>query len=62
MMDVLLESRAWGQKYISNPFPYLNDNINNIEIKDLESMKKCFILNYKKYSSFKDSVLKELPD
>ncbi len=46
IMDVLLESRTWGEKYIANPFPYLTDDITSVKKSELELMKKCFYLNY----------------
>lgn len=53
-MDVLLSSRAWGEKYISNPFPYLTEDLTTVEPKDLKAMQSCFMNNYKKYTAFKN--------
>lgn len=30
-MDVLLDSKAWGENYLSNPFPYLTEDITNVD-------------------------------
>lgn len=49
MMDVMFDTKVWGEKYISNPFPYLTDDILSVNKKDMESMKKCFLMNLKKY-------------
>ena len=34
-MDVLLSSRVWGEKYICNPFPYVEEDITKINEKEL---------------------------
>ena len=52
-MDVMLESRAWGKKYISNPFPYLVEDITKVKEDELYKLKKTFLINLKKYESFK---------
>ena len=59
-MDVLLESRVWGVKYISNPFPYVLEDISRANEKDLYGMKKCFAVNYNKYLQFKNLKMKEI--
>ena len=37
-MDVMLESTTWAERYLSNPFPYIVDDVTkvkyNINIKD----------------------------
>lgn len=38
-MDVLLDSRVWGEKYITNPFPYLEEDITKISKSDFGAMK-----------------------
>jgi hypothetical protein len=60
-MDVMLESRAWGEKFISNAFPYLVEDITKVNEKDLKNMKKCFSHYLKKYEVFKGLSPKELP-
>ncbi len=52
----MLESRAWGEKYISNPFMYLEQDVTKINDQEFAAMKKCFFLNWKKYSSFKEKL------
>lgn len=48
-----MDSRAWGRNYISNPFPYLVDDVTKVTDGDLKSLKKCFSIHYKKYNMFK---------
>eukprot|EP01017_Pseudomicrothorax_dubius_P038309 TRINITY_DN5716_c0_g1_i3.p1 TRINITY_DN5716_c0_g1~~TRINITY_DN5716_c0_g1_i3.p1 ORF type:complete len:352 (-),score=86.07 TRINITY_DN5716_c0_g1_i3:87-1142(-) len=60
LLDVLLEKRAWGDRYISNPFPYLVNNIAGVSQEELAKMKKCFLTNYHKYESFKNMSYREL--
>lgn len=55
IFDVLLGTRLWSEKYILNPFPYINDDIT--KISDIDSYKKCFYINLKKYQLFRDSVI-----
>jgi hypothetical protein len=52
-LDSILEKRAWGERYISNAFPYLLDDVTQASEGDLTAMKKCFLFHYKKYESFK---------
>ena len=61
-MEVLLESRIWGAKYISNPFPYVLEDITKANEKDLNGMKKCFSVNYNKYLQFKNMKIKEIEE
>lgn len=60
IMDVMLDTRAWGKKYITNPFPYLISDVTQVKEEDLKAMKKTFLLNIKKYESFKKKSIKEL--
>lgn len=53
LLDALLEKRAWGEKFIVNPFPYLTDDITSISTRDLQAMKECFLFHYQKYEKFK---------
>lgn len=62
IMDVLLDSRVWGEKYITNPFPYLEEDITKIGKSDFVAMKQCFFENYNKYRSFKQQMYDELPN
>ena len=54
IMDVLLETRVWSKNYLSNPFPYLIEDITKVEKTDLERYKQLFLKHYKKYSEFKN--------
>ena len=49
IMDVLLDTRVWGQKYITNPFPYIDKDITKIGDEDLRHFKKHFYINLRKY-------------
>ena len=62
MMDVLLGTRVWSKDYLSNPFPYLFEDITKVDPKDLETYKKLFIKHYKKYSEFKNRQTKLLEE
>ena len=53
LLDSMLEKRAWGEKYVVNPFSYLTEDLTQIGDSDLEAMKKCFLFHYKKYEAFK---------
>jgi hypothetical protein len=58
IMDVLLESRVWAKRYLSNPFPYLIDDITKVEEKDTNHMKALFKKHYTKYKLFKEKETK----
>lgn len=60
-MDVMLGTRAWGEKYIANPFPYIEQDITKINDEEFQAMKRCFFLYMKKYDSFKNKLINELP-
>lgn len=49
IFEVLLDSRVWGEKYIINPFPYIEEDISKIKPDDLKHYKKHFFINLKKY-------------
>ena len=49
LMEVLLDSRVWGDKYVTNPFPYLERDLTKISEADLKHFKKTFYINLKKY-------------
>ena len=53
LLDSLLEKRAWGQKYIQNPFPYLTDDISKVSPDKLKQYVDCFQFHYSKYEAFK---------
>lgn len=35
LLDVMLETRVWARDYLSNPFPYLFEDITKIDAKEL---------------------------
>lgn len=49
IMDVLLDTRSWGEKYVTNPFPYIEEDITKIKEADLKQYKQHFFVNLKKY-------------
>ena len=55
-MDVLLDTRLWGDKYITNPFPYIEKDLTKIPEDDLKAFKKHFYVNLRKYQAFRDRV------
>ena len=52
-----MDSRVWGEKYITNPFPYIEKDITKIKEADLKTFKKHFYINLKKYQAFRDKVV-----
>ena len=59
IIDVLLDTRLWGDKYITNPFPYIDKDITKIPEDDLKHFKKHFYVNLKKYQAFRDRVCRQ---
>ena len=57
IFDVMLGTRVWADKYITNPFPYIEEDITKIPKEDLETFKKTFFINLKKYEAFRDKIL-----
>lgn len=60
IFDVLLGTRVWADKYITNPFPYIEQDITKIELEDLDGYKKTFFINLKKYEAFRDKILENI--
>ena len=58
ILDVLLGTRAWGQKFITNPFCYIEKDITQIPPADLKHFKKHFYIQLRKYQAFRDQVIK----
>lgn len=56
IIDVLLDTRCWGEKYVTNPFPYIEEDITKIDEKDLKHFKQHFFINLKKYQAFRDKI------
>lgn len=57
IMEVLMDSRVWGDKYITNPFPYIEKDITKLSEEKLKHYKKHFYINLKKYQAFRDKVI-----
>ena len=49
ILDVLLDTRLWGEKYITNPFPYIEKDITLIKEDDLRHFKRHFYICLRKY-------------
>jgi hypothetical protein len=56
IFEVLLDTRVWGDKYITNPFPYIETDITKISADDLKHFKKTFYINLRKYQAFRDQI------
>lgn len=52
-MDVLMDSRVWSKTYLSNPFPYLINDITKVKEDDTKRLKSAFKKHYTKYRLFK---------
>lgn len=52
----MLDTRAWGEKYVTNPFPYIEEDITKIPEEDLKRFKQHFFINLKKYQAFRDKI------
>ena len=57
LFDLLLDTKVWGQKYITNPFMYLTESITDINAKDLEYFKNYFHKMIGKHSQERDKRL-----
>jgi hypothetical protein len=57
IFDVMLDTRVWADKYITNPFPYIEQDITKISKEDFNIFKKTFFVNLKKYESFRDKII-----
>lgn len=55
IFDILLGTRLWSEKYIFNPFPYIEEDIT--KISNLDDLKKTFFINLKKYEMLRNSVI-----
>lgn len=56
IFDMMLNTRIWSEKYVTNPFPYIEEDITKIPSADLDNMKKTFYINLKKYELFRDKI------
>ena len=57
IIDVLLDTRAWGEKYVTNPFPYIDEDVTKFADKDFRHFKQHFYINMKKYQAFRDRIV-----
>lgn len=51
LLDVMLQSRAWGESHVVNPFPYLIPDVTQLDATQLKGMKDCFRQNLIKYTN-----------
>ena len=49
IFEVLLDTRVWGDKYITNPFSYIEKDITAMKPEDLKHFKKHFYIQLRKY-------------
>lgn len=57
LFDLLLDTKVWGQKYITNPFQYVHECITDIPTKDLEHFKKHFQRMIAHYTASRDKKI-----
>jgi hypothetical protein len=57
IFEVMLNTRLWSDKYITNPFPYIEPDISQIQEDDLNIFKKTFFINHKKYEAYRDKII-----
>ena len=50
IFDLMLDTRVWGQSYITNPFPYVKESITDFTSSDLNYYKGYFLEMTTKYS------------
>ena len=64
LLDSLLEKKAWGKKYISNPFIYLTEDITKQSKQTIEKWLKCYQFHYLKYERLKKEYgqIKYIPE
>lgn len=60
IFEVLLNTRIWADIYVTNPFPYIESDITKIPKEDLDTFKRTFYVNLKKYQAFRDKILESL--
>lgn len=58
LFDMLLDTKVWGQKYITNPFMYLHDSIEDIPKQDLKYFMNYFKQTISQYSEVRNQKLK----
>jgi len=56
IFDVLLGTRIWADKYVKNPFPYIDTDITKFSKEQFDHYKKTFYINMRKYTNFKDKM------
>ena len=56
ILDVLMDTRVWGEKYVTNPFPYIEEDFTKLKPETLKHYKQHFFINLKKYQAFRDKI------
>jgi len=59
LFDVLLDSRVWGEKWVTNPFPYITNDPTQMPEDKLKSYKQHFFVSLKKYQAFRDRIVQK---
>ena len=54
ILEVLLSTRTWGRPCISNPFPYISEDVTKFTDDDLLKLKDTFRKYYVMYQAFKE--------
>ena len=57
LFDLLLDTKVWGQKYLTNPFQYIAESIADIQPKDLTYFKNYFQKMIAQHSHHRDKKL-----
>jgi hypothetical protein len=55
LFDLLLDSKVWGQTYLTNPFPYLCESVT--ELSDFKYYKAYFAKMHRKYTAQREIKL-----
>ena len=60
LLDVLLDTRVWSEKYVINPFPYIEEDITKIQEEDHDDFFEVVFENELMDLMSKDVELNEL--
>ena len=61
LFDILLDTKVWGMKYLTNPFPYITENIEDLSKEDKKYFKQYFFKMIQKYAMIRSKKL-SIPD
>lgn len=57
LFDLLLDTKVWGQKYLTNPFPYLCESVTDIPESHFKYYKGYFSKMHRKYTALRETKL-----